>query len=330
MASSPTYALAALVLVASPALSQPTELQTYKDWVVGCDNGRTCQAVSLMPEAEFTDYTMVIKRGAEAEAVPEIRVSAEKGDSFVLAGKRRIRITEQGQVAAKDALAVIEAVRRDPALPVLNTIGTKTGTISLAGASAALLYMDDQQKRVGTPSALVKKGTAAVPPPPSLPAIARPAPGAAAPRTITKAQATKLLGDLGCEADGSTDSDPEFVRLDPDHTLALVPWPCGNGAYNYMSEAYLIDEKGAATAAAFDVPGGMGEGDDTLVNAAWNAERGLLESFSKARGIGDCGVIAAYAWDGKQFRLAEQLVMSECRGSMDYIPVWRASVTGGR
>jgi hypothetical protein len=319
-----------LLLAAAAAAAQPADLQTYKDWIVGCDNGRACQAVSLAPEGEYDGYTMVITRGAEADAVPVITISAGEADRFVRAGGKRIPIDAKGAVAANDVPAVLDALRRDPALPALNAAGVETGKVSLAGASAALLYIDDQQKRVGTPSAIVKKGTAsAVPPPPALPEIARPAPGAAPARTVPAAQAIKMLGDLGCEAEDGNAGEIEFVRLDPNHTLALTPWPCGNGAYNYMSEALLVDEKGALIRAAFDVPGGMGEGDDTLVNATWNAERGLLESFSKGRGIGDCGVIAAYAWDGKQFRLAEQSVMNECRGSMDYIPVWRAKVTGG-
>jgi hypothetical protein len=49
-------------------------------------------------------------------------------------------------------------------------------------------------------------------------------------------------------------------------------------------------------------------------------------AFAKGRGIGDCGVGDDYVWDGDRFRLAEQIAMGECRGSVDYITTWRARV----
>jgi hypothetical protein len=63
-----------------------------------------------------------------------------------------------------------------------------------------------------------------------------------------------------------------------------------------------------------------------LVNADWDKANGLLTSFSKGRGIGDCGVGSNFAWDGARFRLVEQEEMGECRGSTDYISTWRARV----
>ena len=39
-----------LALAATVAAPQPGELKTFKDWTVGCDNGRACQAVGLLPD----------------------------------------------------------------------------------------------------------------------------------------------------------------------------------------------------------------------------------------------------------------------------------------
>ena len=81
-------------------------------------------------------------------------------------------------------------------------------------------------------------------------------------------------------------------------------------------------------AAAFDLdePWWKDEGKPMLINAGWDQERGLLTSFSKGRGLGDCGTLSEYAWDGRAFRLVEQAEMGECRGSTDYITTWRARV----
>jgi hypothetical protein len=69
----------------------------------------------------------------------------------------------------------------------------------------------------------------------------------------------------------------------------------------------------------------MGEGNDPdLTNGGWDAKTRTLSSYAKGRGIGDCGVSQTYAWDGTRFRLIDQNVMGECRGSIDYITVWTA------
>ena len=47
---------------------------------------------------------------------------------------------------------------------------------------------------------------------------------------------------------------------------------------------------------------------------------GVLQEYSKGRGLGDCGTRADYGWDGARFRLVHQEEMGECRGSIHYIP----------
>ena len=65
--------LALLAAAVSPqqAVPRPGELKTFRDWTVGCDNGRACHATSLMPEGEIADspLTMSIKRGPAVVAV---------------------------------------------------------------------------------------------------------------------------------------------------------------------------------------------------------------------------------------------------------------------
>jgi hypothetical protein len=39
-----------------------------------------------------------------------------------------------------------------------------------------------------------------------------------------------------------------------------------------------------------------------------------LSSLALGRGVGDCGVAAEWAWDGKAFRLMRAIMMSSCRG----------------
>src|SRR3546814_9323909 len=67
-------ALAAFSLFLSPAAAapQPGALETYKDWVIGCDNGGRCTAASLNPEkavmtGEFAEITILRDAGPAAQ-----------------------------------------------------------------------------------------------------------------------------------------------------------------------------------------------------------------------------------------------------------------------
>lgn len=166
-----------------------------------------------------------------------------------------------------------------------------------------------------------------VPPPPALPVIASPVRSTRSARTLSRARVRALLGRETVTCEYAQAGSIESVRLDGRSSLVLASHPCGNGAYNLFSSAYIVDERGRATAARFDKGAGMMEGGDgPLVNADWDAGAWRLTSYAKARGLGDCGATKAYAWDGARFRIVEETFMGECRGSTDYITTFRARV----
>src|SRR3954468_5772879 len=72
--------LAFLAALAAPApkAPRPSEPKLFKDWTVGCDNGRACLAVALQPEADPEGWlTLDLARGAAAEARPRIEIAVE-------------------------------------------------------------------------------------------------------------------------------------------------------------------------------------------------------------------------------------------------------------
>lgn len=327
--------LSAVLFAAAATAPAPAPLKTFADWIVGCDNGRACQANALQPEENFDGLTMFVSRAASASAVPAISINTNQLDVAALAADRRklaIRPVADGGVTtirASDALTFVEAVKRAKRLTVLDFKGVEIGYVSLAGLNAALLYMDDQQKRVGTVTALIRKGPlTTVPPPPALPVIASPLAPKLPPLSLTKAYIDRANKELACEGSDLSLYQPSYVRLDARATLALLPWPCGNGAYNYFAYALLIDQKGKVSPASFDAPPGMGEdAGNEVVNGDWDPKTRFLSTYSKGRGLGDCGTRQSFAWDGARFRLVGQEGMSECRGSMDFITTWRATVS---
>jgi hypothetical protein len=314
------------------AAAEPAPLKTFSDWAVGCDNGRLCQAVGLVPEDDVEAATMMVLRRPEAGAEPRVAFSmAAETAPWVEVDGRRFKAldvaSDDGDTAVPpQARAFLDALLAGKKAALIGPDGKSVGALSTAGASAALLYIDDKQGRVGTVTALARRGdkpAAAVPPPPPLPMVQAP-PASSKPGRMASAPAIAAArDDMTCETPAEEEA-AQAHRLDERHSLVLVPVKCGSGAYNFLSVALVVDEAGKARPGEFEREKG-GE-TNWLMNAEWVPEERRLSTYGKGRGIGDCGVSQAYAWDGARFRLVEQHQMDECRGSLDWITTWRAEV----
>ncbi len=218
----------------------------FKDWWVGCDNVRVCTAYGFPPN-EGDGAFLSLRRDAEAQALPQLEIrigeDASKGvsgaltlavDGQVLARTRAPEGSEDDYrswaVTADEAPKVLAAIGQGQTL--VAKAGSRTvATVSLSGASAALRWMDDQQKRAGGVTALIAKGAApasAVPAPPPLPLIraARPVSQAGLSEVPPPAVLARVKG-LDCT--GDTSDRPSADRLSP----GVVLWtlPCWVGAY---------------------------------------------------------------------------------------------------
>lgn len=332
--------LLAQAAVAVPA--RPGALRTFADWIVGCDNLRSCQAVALVPEGEDRGaYLMLVLRrdgGVAAPAQLEIRFPANVRRGAILQltidGASVAQLQAPGGAAGMAlpfAGAIGDALVNGKQAALVDARGTRIARVSLAGLSAAVLHIDEAQGRIGTRRALRRPGTrpagaSSVPP---LPVIRQPPVTGQPPRTLSAKDATKLIGsdDATC-ANATRAVMPQAARLDATHSVVTIDHPCGNDAYNFYTSVYLLDEKGRASRAPLEVSAAMAPDDSrpVVINGGWDAKRRRLTSFARGRGIGDCGSMQEYAWDGTMFRLTQQRDMGECRGSSDYITTWRARV----
>ena len=322
-----------MILLAAAAEPQLGELKTFKDWIVGCDNGLLCQASAMMPEAD-AGITLTIRRGPEASAVPEVWLRSLDEDPVDLTadGKKlalRLRKNDDEAfvVAPADAVRLLDAVRSARKVEAVGAAGKPVGDVLVDGATAALLYIDDHQHRLGTRGALVKRGDkpdGSVPPPPDLPVRYSVKGSAKAPLKLSQAFVAKVRKDNDC----SDEKDPNLVdqeRVDASHTFAMITLLCQSGAYNYLSDNYVIADGGAPQPAKFDDDKSQEDGD-LHYNLSWDAKARRLDGGMKGRGIGDCGGRQHYVWDGAQFRVVAIETMGECRGAIDFISVWRAKV----
>lgn len=317
----------------SDARPTPGQLRTFGRWAVGCDNVATCKAAALAPEGgEFPAVLMSITRAGgpngaitvaflSSEAIPlPLRIAVD-GTPVGEGGRTDDDATRiEGDLARR----IVTAAANGRDLTVADGGNAASETISLSGLAAALRYMDDQQGRAGTSGALVARGAAAdTRAAPAIPVVTALTPAGTA-ATASPQQVAEFRKAGNCDPDMAANSaQPSETHALGGKTLLLLP--CAAGPYNVTALVYVGDASGFRPA-EFDSPPGMGEegGIASVVNGQW--ENGLLTSYDKARGVGDCGVSASYVWDGSRFRLVEQAAMEECRGNTDFIRTWHAEV----
>ncbi|WP_166041959.1 DUF1176 domain-containing protein [Sphingosinicella sp. YJ22] len=351
--------LLSLLLAAAAVQDAPTpsEIHNFHDWVVTCDNGLRCQAVSLVPEEtraaepseaqEEEDFPweryaiLRLERGPEADAPLDIVILDFEGTparlvqygrplegiSFTPVAEGEWRLQAADLPGFIDRLYVEKMVVQDAG-------GRRLGELAVHGAHGALLYMDERQGRLHTATSYIRPGNrpaSVIPPAPARPVVT------VAPRTderplaIPAAQIDAVRRSNGCLA--SEIGGPEEARtfaLGNGRTLILLS--CGAGAYNYNSVPLIAWRDGRdirIEEGRLDVPPQEGV-DETpryyLTNAEWDPDRRMIHEYAKGRGLGDCGVRSSYAWTGEIFRLVEQEEMSECRGTFFYLTTWRAEV----
>lgn len=338
--------VAGLWLGLTAAAAAADEPRTFRDWMAGCDNVRTCAALSLPPEAAETIAYLRLERPAGPDGAPRLLLRLRgdwkkppaalqfrlDGAAFPASGGP-LPATTDGDVitvtfSAKDTAALIEAARK--ATKLTASAPAVSGSISLAGSVAAMLWIDEQQGRLGTTTALIRKGekTGAAPAP-ALPLVAATPVPPMLDMKAAKQQAARLRAEMkkrspdACEDDGA-DGDSAWSLGDK---RVLVALSCSRGAYNFSSSFFIMPENDPARATPLRFADGDGDDGNDLTNASFDPRTGHLGFFAKGRGIGDCGVSGGYAWNGKGFVRTELAIMGECRGITpeDWITLYRST-----
>src|SRR3954447_24927654 len=117
-------------LAAAPNAPHPAEPKLFKDWTVGCDNGRVCHAVALQPETQDPDQwlTLDLERGAAAEARPRIEIDVEApAGSGVYADGRKLPVAlgtgKQSGLVTSGGEALVAALRSAAKLELRDSAG---------------------------------------------------------------------------------------------------------------------------------------------------------------------------------------------------------------
>jgi len=320
-----TGIMAGVWALSAAGVSQAANL-SVKDWVGVCDNTWACTAFGFSPiEAEEVSYLKLERDGA-AQAAARITVSSRdlaKGswrvtvDGKGVPGLEAVRAQGEGDsevvsapLSAAQSAALTAAIRNGQQLELAQ--GGKRAAISLAGSAATLRWLDDQQKRAGTTTALLASGPKAATASPPAPPLVRAAPPASQ-AGLPKAPPGAVKARLG-ECDEDIDSlgiEPIVARLSPGMILWAVA--CSRGAYNVVYSLVLADES-AAKVRPLALAGMGPEPASDLMNVEFDPKTQTLSNFDKGRGLGDCGGMNEWVWDGRAFQATHQTLMPECRG----------------
>lgn len=313
-------ALAAIGCLATlaipPAIAQEA---SFRNWSVSCSSTDYCVAgANLTPtagEADPGEYVLSIGRHRE-QSYWEISLTAFaakpdpwKGIAVTVDGESETFSppTEAGAYGRPEeifflgdkAQRVMDRLMPGSAIAIAFTDLSgqpHEATFSLSGLTAALIWIDEKQRRLGS------ERVASVPPYGLLPAGED-----APPPEIPQALLDRHAGDPECEpfealANGR---DFEAARLDDNHAIYFIP--CWSAAYNFGWKAYVayaFESFALQYFAEFSDELGW-RGTPWLVNYWFDAATGELGTYNKARGPGDCGSSGLWRWQGYAFRLVE-------------------------
>lgn len=320
---------------APPVLQTRSETRQFKDWSATCSNDGTCWAFGFAPDFAAGWVRIALPPGPDAK--PEVAFGYWPDSDTPASDRIGLQIDgrtfpatlhDDGQTPIgrirSDVTTVIDAMAQGRSMTIS---GATTQAVSLNGAAAALLWIDEKQGRLGTTTALIRRGdrpASSVPVAPPLPAVPV-APrvdqtgfggdGQSLPAAL---RARKEVGDCLKESQMSGIGDVvTSARLDARTVLWGVT--CGSGAYNVTHHWYLTGPDGREPRPAALV-GAAGPGanpvmaDNTTINGAYDPETRTLSAFGKGRGIGDCGVLQTWVWTGERFALTRESSMGNCAG----------------
>lgn len=329
------FALSLVPATFARAAATPVQsYDSYKSWLVACDNTLSCEAKGFSQNGDRTELTILRDAGPgghiRALLASETPFAADDpqvdGTGFTLGPAWKAETsTEDGTTfVTEDEAAVralVQAIRNGSEIELP---GDKA--IPLDGFTAALRRMDARQGRTGTVTALLDTGpkpAQSVPPAPPVPRI----PAHPIAVKLEAGEGARLIATTRTAATGvlaKEECDTQVDGLEPaayalDGTTALVLIPCIMGPYQGSSIGFLTNRTtGAAQELQAPMPYQGNDQDEgssaDLTEGDFDPATGTLSMAAKGRGLGDCGLSASWIWDGHAFQLSAMTLQDSCGG----------------
>lgn len=307
--------------------------QAFSDWQVTCNNQNFCIARNTSDHGGLV-MTLSRSAGAHTDAVLRIDLGGLKtpegekeiaprllldGHPLALNGQRW-RATAW-HLMTDDTATISEFLQTIQESDAI-TLRKGSQRISLTGLKAALLFIDAQQKRVGSETAWIDKGDdppLSVPPAPALKGVAvvnpTPTPLSLEERNDLLDYGNWRMNGIRCSLDPSR-RDVRVTALTDDKALMMIA--CEAGAWNTVDLAWVVSRKKplASHAVRLRLPfkNGSGSNDMELMNASFDEKSRELITLAKGRGMTDCGIQTRWRFDGQRFRLVRYAEEPSCDG----------------
>lgn len=323
----------------APALPQTGESRSFRDWTIGCDNIRSCTALSVSSRGELGDagtFAIQVLRPAgpqgqavirlvptlvvdeELPALIRLQIGTEAPFELQMQGESQVWV-----LPATSTARFLAAARPASEAQAVASDGTQLSVVTLMGLVATLRHMDAVQGRTGTVTALIDTGSVPAVRVPAAPALPQPVlapfrtrPTGAVPRPVRAAQAE------ACQETADRAVSDVFTAYDLGRGKTLWAMMCGLGAYNAMTLLVIADAAGQLTP-VMPMAGTAAEPTEAIwVNASIDPATGTVTQFAKGRGLGDCGTWETVGWTGSQFVPLRNATLDTCAGVMpDFWPL---------
>ena len=333
MTPSPTLLRLALIMLPWCAQAAPPARAglsfTHHDWQLVCDNTRTCRAAGYSVDGAELPISVLLTRKAGPHQPVTVELALGDYDETLkdlpAEFKLAMRIDQRsvGQLAlAKQAptatlneaqsSALVAALTRNSQLEW--SLGPRKWQLSGKGSAAVLLKMDEFQGRIGTPGALLKKGSRSedtvLPaiPAPIVKTSVVPKPQPADTKFVAKHKkpVRQTLINISKANDecplltSPEEGESELTMVRLTDSKWLVSTACWRAAYNFGEGYWVID--------------GTPPYHPVLVtDSGSDYSEGRISATHKGRGLGDCWSSDAWSWDGKQFVHTESSSTGMCR-----------------
>lgn len=338
------------VLLLGPGLAEALTLKEIGEWVVSCDNSATCSLVnasqlSHLRVAQPSPFGMsrlcIHRQGGpldEARMVLTLRTrrpitpaAGQEARRLRLVGRKgpqpeialRHRGTEHWEVPAAQVSALLAGLDENAQLHVIAQDGTPLERLPVSGIDQAFSAMDQAQSRVGTTTALRKKGersAGTVPARPPLPGLGT----APLPRLKSAPAPSPESIRLRQQACGAPNPDATIgYRLPGDqHRADRILWVTPCDPKPGLRQDLFVVENADGTAAPAHFPGFLPSRPTgqpgLLATPRLEAETGLIRERwiapvppSKAEA---CAIQRLWGWNGQTFELAEERRSLSCTG----------------
>lgn len=319
------------VIAARLAWAAPAQ-QSFSDWQVTCNNQNFCVARN---SGEHHGLVMTLSRSAGARTDAVLRIDlggltppdaneADIATRLLLEGKPLTLDAQNWQISpwhlmtgdATTITSFLQTIQESRAI----TLSGGPQILSLEGLKAALLFIDSQQKRVGSETAWIEKGDdppLSVPPAPALKGVAvinpTPTPLSDEERSDLLEYANWRMNGFRCSLDPMR-REVRVTALTDDKTLMMIG--CEAGAYNTIDLAWIVSRKKPLTSRSLRLRlpfnSGAESNDMELMNATFDEKSRELVTLAKGRGLTDCGIQTRWRFDGQRFRLVRYAQEPSC------------------